>query len=135
MLPRSAVSGVRSSCEASPTKRRSASRARSSEASMALSVCGQLADLVGGGRRREPPGGVAGGADLARAGGQPGERQQRAAGQHGGQRGPQQRDGQRDEQHSRRVSDTVSSVAVSVAATSTAPPAASLEPSSPSGAA
>ena len=37
-LPRSAVSGVRSSCEASATKRRSASRARSSEASIALSV-------------------------------------------------------------------------------------------------
>ena len=77
MLPRSAVSGVRNSCEASARKRRSRSRARSRLASIALSVSASRPtssfDGGGGSRRR----GIARSLDLGGRRGRPRDRTQR----------------------------------------------------------
>ena len=123
-MPRSAVSGVRSSCEASPTKRRSGSRARSSEASIAFRVSRQLADLAGrpgaGSRSR----GVAG-APISRApvesrvSGRSARRG--SGGEQRGERGGDER-GEQDEPPASAA--RVSRESAVVPATMTAPPAA-----------
>ena len=134
-MPRSAVSGVRSSCEASARKRRSTSRDRSRLASIAFSVSASRptsSSVPGtGSRRRGSPGAL----DLGRGVGEPRERPERAAQQNeDAERGERGRDDARENEEQTEVAERALGRPAAEAATTTAPPAAG-PPKSASGAA